>query len=91
MRSAWMMGQGKVPEIESSILKPFLTGTHQQTAVDALRMMGPLGQLRLGQAGAPAGGLLERVYRATPAYTFGAGANELQRDLLAARGLGMAR
>lgn len=91
MRSAWIMDQGRVPEVEASILKPFLTGTHQRTAVDALRLMGPWGQLRQGEEGAPAGGLLERVYRATPAYTFGAGANELQRDILAARGLGLAR
>lgn len=91
MRSAWIMDQGRVPEVEAAILKPFLTGTHQRTAVDALRLMGSWGQMRYGEEGAPANGLLERVYRATPPYTFGAGANELQRDILAARGLGLAR
>ncbi len=91
MRTAWLVAQGFVPAVEASILKFTLTGTHQRNSVDALRLMGPAGQLAVGQPGVPAHGFSGRAYLGTPAYTFGAGANELQRDMVADRGLGMSR
>jgi alkylation response protein AidB-like acyl-CoA dehydrogenase len=90
-QTAWMMDQGLIPDIEASILKPYLTGTHQRTAIDCLRLAGSWGQLRYGEPSAPAFGRMERAYRVTPSYTFGAGANELQRDMVAERGLGLPR
>lgn len=91
MRTAWLVAQKRVPVVEASILKFTLTGTHQRNSVDAIRLMGPYGQLAMGDPAAPANGFCSRAYLGTPAYTFGAGANELQRDMVAERGLGLAR
>lgn len=91
MRTAWLVAQGRVPIVEASILKFTLTGTHQRNSLDALKLMGAHGQLAMGEKEAPANGYSSRAYLGTPAYTFGAGANELQRDMVAERGLGLAR
>ena len=40
---------------------------------------------------APLDGELERTYRASPIQRFGGGANEVQRDIIARRGLGLPR
>ncbi len=39
--------------------------------------------------GAP--GRLERMYRASPVWRFGGGANEIQRTIIAQHGLGLPR
>lgn len=90
-RTAWMMDQGQVPVVEASILKPYLTETQQRNAIGAVRLSGAFGQLRYGESAAPASGCMERAYRYAPSITFGAGANELQRDMIAEQGLGLPR
>lgn len=90
-RSAWMMAEGMVPVVEASMLKFFYSTAHQRNSIDAVRLAGALGQLSYGEPDAPGLGRMERAWRGTPAYTFGAGANELQRDIVAERGLGLAR
>ena len=45
------------------------------------------GQLRPGQEGAPVGGRFERSYRYTVVDTLGGGTSEIQRNIIARRGL----
>ena len=54
-------------------------------------MLGPVGYLPAGSPGAVLAGRLERAYRSTIIFTFGGGANEVQRDIVAMVGLGMPR
>ncbi len=91
LRTAWMMDQGKVPAIESSMLKLTLTGTDQRNSLDHLRLAGAWGQLSSADPDAPAFGRTVSEYLFTPATTFGGGANELQRDIIADFGLGLPR
>ncbi len=90
-RTAWMMDQNKVPAIEASMLKLVLTGTNQRAALDRLRLAGAWGQLSYKEPDAPASGRTARNYLSSAAITFGAGANELQRDMIADFGLGLPR
>jgi len=51
--------------------------------------MGPAGQLRAGEPEAPLGGRFERSYRYTVVDTIGGGASEIQKNIIARRGLGL--
>jgi hypothetical protein len=56
-----------------------------------LGILGPLGYLPASEAGAVLHGDLERAARAAQVNTFGGGVNEVQREIVASVGLGMAR
>lgn len=88
MRAAWMIDQGQVPFVEASMTKVWYSELRQRLSVVALDLMGPEGQLRAGHPLAPVGGLMERAYRASTVIKFGAGTNEVQRNIIAQRGLG---
>jgi alkylation response protein AidB-like acyl-CoA dehydrogenase len=51
--------------------------------------MGPLGQLKPGERHAPLDGRFERSYRYTVVDTIGGGASEIQKNIIATRGLGL--
>jgi alkylation response protein AidB-like acyl-CoA dehydrogenase len=69
--------------------KLFITELGQRVADAALDLMGPSGQLRPGEEGAPVGGRFERSYRYTVVDTIGGGASEIQKNIIARRGLGL--
>ncbi len=62
-------------------------------AVEAYRLLmevlGANAQVRSGSAGAVLAGRIERAHRAALILTFGGGTNEIQRDIIAAAGLGL--
>ena len=76
---------------ESSGVKVFGT----ERAVEVYRILqgilGPVSHLRDGSPGAVIHGEVERAARAAQINTFGGGVNEIQRDLVASAGLGLAR
>ncbi|AKK27654.1 acyl-CoA dehydrogenase family protein [Mycobacterium sp. EPa45] len=82
--SAGGLGMG-----EASAAKVFGTELTQQVARELLDIVGQAG-VRKGAA-APLKGELESAYRLAVINTFGGGANELQRDIIAMAGLGMPR
>jgi alkylation response protein AidB-like acyl-CoA dehydrogenase len=79
----------RVPTIEASQYKLFMNELGQRVANWALELMGPAGQLKPGQEGAPLGGRFERSYRYTVVDTIGGGASEIQKNIIARRGLGL--
>jgi alkylation response protein AidB-like acyl-CoA dehydrogenase len=91
-RMAWMQGKGVVPNIEASILKLFLREYNQRVARLGVQMFGLYGQLRGENGGlAPLHGELEKAYRASPVGTITGGTSEVQRNVIATRGLGLPR
>ncbi|MGA7053808.1 MAG: acyl-CoA dehydrogenase family protein [Mycobacterium sp.] len=74
---------------EASAAKVFGTELTQQVARQLLEVLDRNG-LRRG-ASAPLRGALESAYRIAVINTFGGGANEIQRDIIAMAGLGMPR
>ena len=74
---------------EASAAKVFGTELTQQVARELLDVVGQAGLRK--QESAPLKGELESAYRLAVINTFGGGANELQRDIIAMAGLLMPR
>ncbi len=90
-RVAWMLTQGELPMVESSMIKVF-GSEHIRRATDAaLQIMGQYGQLQTGSKWVPERGRPEHVYRMQVLLTFGGGTNEVLRDMMAMMGLGLPR
>jgi alkylation response protein AidB-like acyl-CoA dehydrogenase len=81
--------KGGVPTVESSMYKLYMTQLGQHVADWALDVLGPAGQLRPDDTDAPIGGRFERSYRYTVVDTIGGGASEIQKNIIARRGLGL--
>ena len=81
--------KGRVPTVESSMYKAYMTELGKRVANQALDIMGPAGQLRAGEPEAPLGGRFERSYRYTVVDTIGGGTSEIQKNVIARRGLGL--
>ncbi len=90
-RVAWLIAQGQVPFAEASMVKVFGSELFQRIHGFGLQMMGLLGQLEPACDLAPMGGNVEREYLAKMLLTFGGGANEVLRDVVALFGLNMPR
>ena len=90
-RAAWIIESGRVPNYEASAVKTFAAELSQRMADESLDMMGLYGQLRPGSKHAPLGGKEERAYRASYPGRFAAGTSEIQRNIIAQRGLGLPR
>jgi 3-oxocholest-4-en-26-oyl-CoA dehydrogenase alpha subunit len=83
------MTKGALNMGEASAAKVFGTELTQQVARQLLEVLDRNG-IRRG-ADAPLRGALESAYRIAVINTFGGGANEIQRDIIAMAGLGMPR
>ncbi|HOD29374.1 MAG TPA: acyl-CoA dehydrogenase family protein [Syntrophales bacterium] len=90
-RTAWMMDQGLIPEIESSILKLFATELSRTLASTAMDILGPYGPLERGSRWAPLKGRISLGYLDAVSGPIGAGTSEVQRGIIATRGLGLPR
>jgi alkylation response protein AidB-like acyl-CoA dehydrogenase len=80
---------GKPPTIEASEYKLFATGTSQKIANAMVDFAGPGGQYRVHQEGAPMRGRSDMTYRYSVIDTIGGGASEIQKNIIARRGLGL--
>jgi alkylation response protein AidB-like acyl-CoA dehydrogenase len=90
-RVAWMQDQGVVPTYEASVSKTFATEVAQRLANTTVNALGLHGLLSLGSHGAPLEGLPSFTYLLTQHWTISAGTNEIQRNVIAQRGLGLPR
>ncbi len=81
--------KSRIPTVESAMYKLFQSELGQRVANAALDLIGPGGQLKPETPGAPVGGRFERSYRYTVVDTIGGGTSEIQKNIIARRGLGL--
>jgi alkylation response protein AidB-like acyl-CoA dehydrogenase len=79
----------RVPTVQSSQYKLFMNELGQRVANAALDLIGAEAQLKPGSPDAPIGGRFERSYRYTVVDTIGGGTSEVQKNIIARRGLGL--
>ncbi len=84
-------GGAKVPPptVESSEYKLFATEFSKRLADASMDIGGPGSQLRVRTPDAPMEGRSESTYRYTVIDTIGGGASEIQKNIIARRGLGL--
>ncbi len=90
-RVVWMIDRGLVPNAEASAQKIWGRDLRQRIADEALQMMGLYGQLTSDSPHAPLNGEFLTIWLQSPVTRFGGGTNEIQRDIIAQRGLGLPR
>lgn len=90
-KSAWMQDRGEVPELEASALKLTFTELSVKMANAAVDLLGPYGLLDKGSKWAPFGGRIGMGYLDSISGPIGAGTSEIQKTILATRGLGLPR
>ena len=88
----WMQSRGKIPNYEASMSKAFGSELGQRIANFGMRMIGLSSQrIDANDPGAPLGGGFGRSYMRTVPGTIAAGTSEVQRNIIATRGLGLPR
>ena len=90
-RVAWLQSQGQVPNQEASVAKVFGSETQQRVAAAGMRILGLYGQIEDESPLAPVWGRIERQYLNSVSVTIAAGTSEIQRNIIATRGLGLPR
>ncbi len=89
--NATIIDKGMVPTMEASMAKVWNSELRYRIARLGLDIMGPLGQVQAGSRWAPLSGRIDRLFRGSPVLRFGGGTNEVQRNIIAQRGLGLPR
>jgi 3-oxocholest-4-en-26-oyl-CoA dehydrogenase alpha subunit len=77
------------PTVESSQYKLFATEFSRRLANASMDIAGPGSQLRVKTSEAPMEGRSESTYRYTVIDTIGGGSSEIQKNIIARRGLGL--
>ena len=90
-RIAWMQAEGIVPNMEASLLRLLSTQTSQKLARVGMEVMGLKGQLEAGSKYAEIQGFISNQYLFAVPYTIESGSQEIQRNVVATRGLGLPR
>jgi alkylation response protein AidB-like acyl-CoA dehydrogenase len=85
---AWGVERGLSPA-DASATKVFGTEFATEAYRLLMEVLGTQAYVRTGSPGALLRGRIERMHRASLILTFGGGTNEVQRDIVAAVGLGM--
>ncbi len=88
-RVAWMQGQGLVPNYESSMSKTYNSDVGQRIAAFGVELLGLRGQLR--EAALEPGNTVAFRYLDARRLTIGQGTSEINRNVIATRGLGLPR
>ncbi len=89
-RVAWMQGQKLVPNYEASMSKLYGSELSQRIARTGMQVIGGYGALT-DERRAPLAGRLATAYRTSVSATIAAGTSEIQRNIIATRGLGLPR
>lgn len=90
-RQCWNVDRGDLPAHEASSVKVFGSEFYVESTRALMEILGEAGNLQRDSKGALLHGKLERYHRSTLVLTFGGGANEIQRDIIATTGLGLPR
>ena len=90
-KTAWMMDNNLFPNIEASEIKLITTLLSRKLADTGMEIMGQQAQLWPGSRYAPLNGRFAVGYLDSISAVIGAGTSEIQRNILAQRGLGLKR
>ncbi len=88
---AYMQSQGLVPTKEASVSKVFGSETVQRSTEAALEILGLFGTLGREEKWAPLQGRVQEHWMNSFAGKIAAGTSEVQRNIIATRGLGLPR
>jgi alkylation response protein AidB-like acyl-CoA dehydrogenase len=88
---AYMQDQGLVPNKEASMSKVFGSESLQRAANAALEILGMYGGLGRDEKWAPLKGRVQEHWMIAFSHKIAAGTSEVQRNIIANRGLGLPR
>ena len=88
---AYMQGEGLVPNKEASMSKVFGSETLQRTTVAGMEILGMYGALGRDEKWAPLNGRMQEHWMIAFSHKIAAGTSEVQRNIIAGRGLGLPR
>src|SRR5438046_9269548 len=86
-----MQSNGTIPNYEASAVKLYSMELNQRIANTGVRLMGLYGPLARGSRLSPMKGRMSYSYIRNVANTIEGGTSEVQRDIVAQRGLGLTR
>ncbi len=90
-RSAWIHASGGLPGVEGSMSKLFASEALTRQSADFVDLLGPDGIRSQGDPTAPAAGAADYDFRFALGTTTYGGTSEIQRNIIAQRGLGLRR
>lgn len=90
-RIAWLCDQGITPEWQAPVSKLFVTELMQRIARVGFHILGPYALLEEDSKWAQLRGKISQLYRHGIRRTISGGTSEIQRNTIAARGLGLPR
>jgi alkylation response protein AidB-like acyl-CoA dehydrogenase len=86
-----MQAEGVIPNHEASVSKLYGSELSQRIAGTGMHLLGQSAQLSPGSPHAKLGGAFSRLYLNAVSSTIAAGTSEVQRNIIAQRGLGLPR
>ncbi|GAB2851293.1 acyl-CoA dehydrogenase family protein [Actinocorallia aurea] len=90
-RACWIEATGGVPTVEASMHKLFHAESRVRFSTVLLDLLGPEGLREVGDPGAVAGGAFAEEFRHAVVLPIWGGSSEVQRRIIAERGLGLPR
>lgn len=90
-RTVWLQAKGEVPNYEASIGKLWMAFLGIRVANTGVHLMGAYGQLQPGSPWAQLHGRLLTSYLLAVSGPIGGGTSEVQKNIIATRGLGLPR
>ena len=89
LRVSWRQSRGTPTPYEASEVKVFVSELEQRIIYLGMEILGLYGALRADSKRAPLDGIMEFLYRGIPQLTLVRGTSEVQRNIIALRGLGL--
>ena len=90
-RSYALQHSGEEGAVEAAIAMIHATQGEQFAGEVGLEVLGPLGQIHMNDSHSPLGGYMERQWRVEIGATMAGGTTEVQKAIIAQRGLGLPR
>jgi alkylation response protein AidB-like acyl-CoA dehydrogenase len=90
-RTSFVAAQGRLPGVEGSMHKLFYAESMIADSAELVDMLGAEGVLQRGEEDTPVEGWVEHLFRHAAVTTIYGGTSEMQRSIIAERGLGLPR
>jgi alkylation response protein AidB-like acyl-CoA dehydrogenase len=90
-RTSWVANRGDLPGVEGSMHKLFYAESMTADSSALLDALGAEGLVQHGEPDSPVAGWVEHLYRHAAVTTIYGGTSEVQRSIIAERGLGLPR